>query len=128
MADLQPLAQLDRLDFDGTDALRVTADALPLPDGAAQDATLQAILGVQDEVKGLADAMLYFATAILEKLPRLDATDRAAVTVETTVPSVATVVNMTNLNNLAGGNTALIPTHMGNIGALHLYNQITVSP
>lgn len=97
-----------------------------------QKNTLQAI-------RELSDSMLYFASALLEKLPMLDQNDRAQVNVMagtlttlgtiTTVTTLATLTsatNLVNLNNFAGGNTALLPYQFG-AGAFHLYNNIAVS-
>jgi hypothetical protein len=96
----------------------------------------------QSEIKQLADAMLYFATAILDKLPRLDNFDRAAINVETgsiavsalptlanvtTVAGVTTVTNLTNLNNFSGGNTNHIPNNLSDAGLMRLYDAIKVT-
>lgn len=106
----------------------------PLPSEDAAAATLLTA------INNLSDAMLYFSTAILRKMPRIDANDRLIASIEagtlpavttvstvTGVTTVATVTNMTNLNNLAGGNTAPIPFQISNMGALHLYQNIGVS-
>ena len=94
----------------------------------------------QSEIKQLADAMLYFATAILDKLPRLDNSDRAAINVETgsigvsslptlaNVTTVGTTTNLTNLNNFAGGNASHVPSNLSNAGLVNLYQGITVTP
>jgi hypothetical protein len=102
-----------------------------IPSGIATEATLV-------EVKNLADAMLYFATAVLDKLPRLDNADRAAVVVESgvavtslptlaTVTTVATTTNLTNLNNFSGGNTNAIPYNLSDAGLTRIYNGIVVT-
>jgi hypothetical protein len=90
----------------------------------------------QSEIKILADAMLYFATALLDKLPRLDNADRSTVNVETgsivvsslpTLATVTTVGAVTNLNNFAGGNTNGIPFNMSDAGLMRIYDGIKVT-
>ena len=93
----------------------------------------------QSEIKQLADAMLYFATALLDKLPRLDNADRSAVNVETgsiavsslptlsTVTTVGTVTNLSNVNNFSGGNANGIPFNMSDAGLMRIYNGIKVT-
>lgn len=103
-----------------------------IPSGIATEATLA-------EIRNLADAMLYFAGAVLDKLPRLDNADRAAVVVEsgvavTSLPTLANVTtletanNVVNLNNFAGGNTSHVPYNLSNAGLVNLYQGITVTP
>ena len=86
--------------------------------------------------------VLELLTRIADRLPRVDAFDRvitsgAEVTqaVSGTLTAVTTVNNVTDavrLNSLGLSATTArpadaIPIHASNIGALHLYNQITVS-
>ncbi len=108
-----------------------------IPSGIAKDVTLNEIKSLLDaqnltneQLKALNDTILYFVTAMLEKMPRLDANDRAAINMETgtisNIATITTITNMTNLNNLSGGNTAPIPYHLSNLGALHIYNNIKV--
>lgn len=90
----------------------------------------------QSDIKALADSMLYFATAILEKLPMLTNTDAAMVNVMNTVPvsgtltTVTTVTNVTNIANLnglaLGASTGLIPYNLS-ASPFHIYNNIQVS-
>ena len=91
----------------------------------------------QSEIKQLTDAMLFFATALLDKLARLDNADRAVVNVETgsvavsslpTLAAVTTLTNLTNVNNFTGGNTNAIPYNMSDAGLTRLYQGITVTP
>ena len=89
----------------------------------ATDATAQAI-------QALSDTMLYFITAMLEKMPMLNTNDQAMVAVQNTITAniaaSQTLANLTTLNNYAGGNTALIPFQQG-AGAPHIYQAIQVS-
>ena len=74
-------------------------------------------------------------SAILEKMARVDTQDRQAVTIEagsvgissnqtlTTLTTAGTLNNLGALGRPADG----IPFQMSNIGALHIYNNITVS-
>ncbi len=94
----------------------------------------------QSEIKQLADAILYFAAAVLDKMARLDNSDRAMVNVETgsvavsalptlaNVTTVATLTNLTNLNNFSGGNASHVPNNLSNAGLVNLYQGITVTP
>lgn len=105
-----------------------------IPSGIAKDSTLQAIEALMEaqnatneQIKALNDTMLYFITAVLEKMPRLDVNDRVAVNIETgTLPTLTTLTNMTNLNNLSGGNTNFLPYQFANIGANYIYDNIKV--
>ena len=105
----------------------------------ATETTQTSIEDLLAEVRKLSDTMLYFTSAILDRLPTLDTAHRANVNVATgsvavsgslttvtTVTTCGTVTNMTNLNNFAGGNTALIPYQLG-AGSFHLYNGINVT-
>ncbi len=87
----------------------------------------------QSDIRALADSMLYFTTAILEKLPMLTSTDAAMVNVMNTVPVSGSLTSMTNLVNLAnlngyalGASTGLTPYNFS-AGAFHIYNNIQVS-
>jgi len=97
------------------------------------DANILALQEVTQSVKDLSDTMLYFITAMLDKMPRLDSNDRmmayidnGALNTLNTLTTVTTVSAVTNLQNFAGGNTALIPYQMG-AGAAHIYQNIIVS-
>jgi hypothetical protein len=96
----------------------------------------------QSEIKQLADAMLFFATALLDKLPRLDNADRSAVNVETgtvavsslptlaavtTVSTLTTLTNLNNVNNFSGGNANLVPYNLSDAGLMRIYDGIKVS-
>ncbi len=97
---------------------------------------LDSINGTNEKISVLSDTLLYFVSAMLEKMPRLDINDRATVNVETgtvTVGTISTITNMSNLNNmnnlnnLAGGNTNAIPYQLSNVGTLHIYDNIKVT-
>lgn len=87
------------------------------------------------QIRQLNDTMLYFCAAMLDKMARLDTNDRMAVRIEAidaTNSSLSVVSSVTNVTNLANlGTTAraadLMPQHMSNIGAFHLYNNILVT-
>jgi hypothetical protein len=92
----------------------------------ATDATVQALVQLND-------TMLYFITAMLDKMPRLDKTDR--VTVDMTDYGVggnayaSSIVN--GVSNPITGVTFLRqmePWNFSDAGSARLYQQITVSP
>lgn len=95
----------------------------PLADLAKAD-DIAALAALSEQVRQLNDTMLYFVTAILDKMPRLDQQDRVAVTLETALPSVA---HVNNINSFNGGNANFIPYQISNVGALHLYDNVKVS-
>lgn len=104
------------------------ADLRPLAN-IAQDDTIQAL-------NQLNDTMLFFLSAMLEKMPRVDANDRLVVNLTdmtntlgtvSTVTTVSAVTNLTNLNNISGGNAVLVPYNLTTMGASILYNNIQVS-
>ena len=98
--------------------------------GIAKDATQQDIKALSEEIRQLNETMIYLVSSLLSQQPRLDANNRAAVNVETgsvTVGSITTLTNMTNLNNFAGGNTALVPFYLGDAGATTIYDLIEVT-
>lgn len=89
------------------------------------------------------DMMILLLAEIAEKMPRVDANDRmivntgdqgnvtVALAASQTLGTLTTASTLVTLQNL-GNNGALmrdtggIPTHVANIGALHLYDKITV--
>lgn len=109
-----------------TDALQVYAD---LPEyQPATEAKQDQIAALAQEIKTLSDTMLYFTTAMLDKMPLLDNRDSAMVNITGGSTTVAgTVPALGTLNNLNGGNVALLPYQLG-AGAFHIYNQIAVTP
>lgn len=70
--------------------------------------------------------------AVLDKLARLDANDRAVVNIETgsvglnAGQTLATVTTVGTLNSMGTTQrpTDAIPHHMSNIGVAHIYNQL----
>jgi hypothetical protein len=97
----------------------------------SQEATLSELLG----------GMVLLLSAILEKLPRTDGNDRlltnasevnstvaitGAISSVTTVGAVTAVNALQTMGALARPADA-IPMHMSNAGAMHIYNNITVS-
>jgi hypothetical protein len=129
--------------------LPVTAAALPLPAGAASEETAAAIRAAAEAqqatltalqeiaagqaqtlaaIQTLADSMLYFTSAILEKMPRVNGSDAAAVIPEGgTVSNITTVATVSSLSQLAGRTSVLIPEATAQMGASHLYSNIKVS-
>lgn len=84
----------------------------------------------------LTDAMLYILAAILEKMPRVTGNDQAAVSIEAgsvgvsslpTLANVTTVATVSNVTAASGKTLAQLPDAISQLGALHLYQNITVS-
>lgn len=84
--------------------------------------------------------MLQLLAAILDKLPRIDANDRAIVNINDggaaiTLASLATLTAAVDLNRInAFGATATtqrpadaMPIHIANFGAQHIYDNIKVT-
>lgn len=93
--------------------------------------------GINQEVTQqelLAQATLLLA-AILEKMPRTDANDRAVVNTSDQGNVTVAIANNQDLRNLTsvitlgtlGRPTDAIPLHMSNAGVMHIYNNILVS-
>lgn len=78
------------------------------------------------------DTLVYFASAIHEKMPVCDTLDRmlanvvGTVTVSGTLTTVTTVTNVTSLNSMQSQPTALAPYNWAS-GAYHIYNGIEVT-
>lgn len=91
------------------------------------------ITNLNAQLSALNDTMLYFITAMLDKMPRLDANDRVLVNLTDmtntlgTVTTVSTVTNMTNLNNFSGGNANFAPYHFSDSAVCRIYNNIQVT-
>lgn len=102
----------------------ISATSLPLPNGAAQDATVVAL-------NNLTDTTLYALDAILEKMPRVTGLDQAAVSLEggtvTTVTTVTTCGTVTTISQIGTRAAMTAADAMINMGANHLYRQIVVS-
>lgn len=111
------------LDQPLTDA-QLRAASLPLPMGAATDAVL-------DQLRILNDTMLYFASAMLEKLPRVTGSDQVAVSIEagsvglTTNQTLATVTTLGAINTIGGKHAS--GDNLNLAGVQHIYNNIVVS-
>jgi hypothetical protein len=105
----------DSLVFNSTDELQIWIDDGESP---ARDDNL--------------DTLVYFASAIHEKLPVCDTLDRVlanvvgTVTVSGTLTTVTTVTNVTSLNSMQSQPTALAPYNWAS-GAYHIYNGIEVT-
>lgn len=89
----------------------------------------------------LAQATIYLA-AILERMPRVDANDRAIVNTSdqgnvtvaiaaaqtlSNVTTVSTVSSVTDMPSIGGKNMAHIQIAQSNAGCQHIYNNILVS-
>lgn len=117
--------------------LQSISDKLPALASGKTPVADSALFGVQDSINTLTETMLYLLGAIFEKMPRLQANDRAMVDLSET--SLATITTLTTANDLLrlqafGGSTLnvtksadAIPLHLSNVGALHLYDKIIVS-
>lgn len=97
-----------------------------LPASVAQDATVQAI-------HQLNDTMLYMLSAMLDKMPRLDRTDRVTVDMaDYGVGGGASVLSQingtTNPNTGATFYRIFEPWNFSDVGCARLYQQIQVSP
>lgn len=86
---------------------------------AAQNTTNEAI-------NSLNETMLYFLNVLMSQQPRLDANQRAAVSVET--GSITTVTSLTALNGFAGGqSSALVPYNLADSGLVSIYDNIRIT-
>lgn len=78
------------------------------------------------------DTLVYFASAIHEKMPVCDTLDRVlanvvgSVTVSGNLSTVSTVTNITSMNSMQNQPTALAPYNWSS-GAYHIYNGIEVT-
>lgn len=93
--------------------------------------TLAAIEALQNEIKILNDTLVTLFSAVLEKMPRVTATDQVAASVESgTLTTVSTVTTCNTLGNITqlGGQEALTTSRaMIMSGAEHIYSKISVS-
>lgn len=85
-------------------------------------------LASEEVVQGILAALQRIAAA----QPRLDANGRAQVSWAEVAHNIATVTTLTTAQSLVGlgglaRDASAMPIHMGNAGAQHLYNQITVT-
>ena len=95
------------------------------------EANSDAIKELSDQINILTDTMLYYMTAVLEKMPRVTGNDQAAVVAEggtiSTVSTVTTCGTVTTISQI--GTRAAMTTADAQImqGTSHLYNNILVS-
>ena len=97
--------------------------------GISQEATQEELLG----------NMTLLLAAILEKLPRTDANDRAivntsdqgnvtvAIAATQTLATVTTVGTVSNQTNIGGRDASHAAYALANMGTAHIYNNIIVS-
>lgn len=110
----------------------VSAASLPLPSGAATEATATAMRAMVDAMSAMTETMQYMLTSILEKMPRVDAADRLMVSHAESSPTVALSSNQTlqtlaTMTNIGGRDAAHTAYALANAGALHIYDNIRVS-
>lgn len=116
-------------DVSSSNPMPISVSGLPLPTGASTEATTLELLG----------AISYLLSAILEKLPRVNGNDQAAISIEAgsvglasgqtlaTVTNLTTVATLSNITNIGARPAATIPDAISQLGALHLYQNIIVS-
>lgn len=68
----------------------------------------------------------YLLVGIMEKMPRIDSTDRQTVNVETGSIVISGVPTVT-LGTMGAASPHAIPMHTANIGAAHIYNNIEIN-
>lgn len=112
-------------------AVPVSAAALPLPSGASTEATLEAIRVLTAEVRNLSETILYYISSTLEKMPRLDASDRiiingSEITQVVTISS-GTVTTLSDQTNIGGRPASNMAVAISNSGAQYLYDNILVT-
>lgn len=112
-------------------AVPVNAAALPLPSGASTEATLEAIRVLTAEVRNLSETILYYISSTLEKMPRLDASDRiiingSEITQVVTISS-GTVTTLSDQTNIGGRPASNMAVAISNSGAQYLYDNILVT-
>jgi len=82
---------------------------------------------LQASIANLSDTLLYFVTAVLNKMPTLTPNSYANVTPNGgTVGTVSAVSTVGAINSLVGGNTALIPFNLAQ-ASQSIYANILVS-
>lgn len=90
--------------------------------------TLAAIQALTTEVRTLSETMNYFLSSVLEKMPRVDATDRVIVnTTETTAPVTISSGTVTTLTGLGGRDATYIPVALANAGANYIYDNVRIT-
>lgn len=108
---------------DAGNAIPISASSLPLPTGAATNATLIAIQELQQEIKDFNENLLFILTAMFEKMPRVTGNDQAAVSVE--AGAISTVTTVSNLQSM--GAKYINGDNLNMSGLQQLYSNIVVS-
>lgn len=105
----------------------VSAAALPLPTGAATDATVVAL-------QELNDTMVCLLSAMLEKMPRVTGNDQCAVSIESGTVSLPSTTDIRNITGAITGITNMGGKHISGVadaltmsGTTHIYSNIAVS-
>lgn len=83
------------------DGVQITG-TVPLPDGAATQATLEAVRALTEQVNALAETLNIFMSQMLRMMPRKDATGREVVYLEA-MASGLTLTYVSTVNALGGG-------------------------
>lgn len=110
-------------DVSSSNPVPISAASLPLPTGAATDATILAVQSLQQEIKDLNENLLYILAAIFEKMPRVTGNDQAAVSIEAgSLPIVGTVSNLQTM-----GAKYINGDNLNMSGLQQLYSNIVVS-
>lgn len=121
--------------------INISADALPLPLGAATDATVAALNAIQTQLTQLTDTMVLFMQMMANQSARLDNVNRLVVALETgantvnvsgsltsagTVSTVTTVTGVTTLSNITAIGGVPVPFYAQDVPQ-YIYNGIGVS-
>jgi len=95
--------------------------------------TVQAVMEsqkkIQESLEELNQTLVLLVNEILAQQPRLDVNNRATVNVEACVVHGVTVSSgtVTTLQNLQGGNTAMLPFNFSDAGLTTIYDNLVVS-
>lgn len=123
---------------EGADEVHMQAMVPVDPVTGEPNAATQATLAQLTEIN---ETLLVLLSAIIEKMPRIQANDRVMVELSESgaLPAVSTVTTVTGVSNVtqlnALGSTGInvtkatdgMPVHMANAGCFHIYNNIIVS-
>lgn len=123
LTDAQLRAADVKVSLDG-EMVAITAAVLPLPSGAATEATITS----SDQ---LLDELVFILQSILEKMPRVTGNDQAAVSVEagslSTVSTVTTCGTLTTVSQIGTRSAMTAADAMIMQGTSHIYNNLVVS-
>ena len=123
LTDAQLRAADVKVSLDG-EMVAITAAVLPLPSGAATEATITS----SDQ---LLDELVFILQSILEKMPRVTGNDQAAVSVEagslSTVSTVTTCGTLTTISQIGTRSAMTAADAMIMQGTSHIYNNLVVS-